>query len=200
MEAEIGESEDVASPTGRDHAFDVGSRLRQVRMQRSLSVTEVARLSGLTRSFLSQVENGRVSPSVASLQKIVTALDMTLSALFARPAESRPLVRKRDRPRLHYAGTGVDEELLSPSLAGKLQVMWTRIDPGGGSGYEDYTHDADEECIVVIRGGLEVTVEGQVYSLEEGDAITFGSRLPHHWHNAGDCPAECVWIITPPRY
>jgi len=84
-------------------------------------------------------------------------------------------------------------------LEGKFEVIYSQVEPGGGSG-ELYTHDSDEECLVVLKGRMEVNVGGQIYVLEEGDAITFSSRIPHGWRNVGSETAELIWVIAPPTF
>lgn len=180
-----------------DGEFDIGHRLRQVRTGREMTLSELARRSGLTRSFLTQVENGRVSPSVASVQKIASALGISLGALFTRPSDHNPVVRRHERPRLRYPVAGINDELLTPSMTGKLQVLYATIEGQGESGEELYTHEADEECIVVLSGVLEVRLAGEQYLLEQGDAITFSSRIPHGWRNPLHRKSECMWIMTP---
>ncbi|GAC1445718.1 MAG: helix-turn-helix domain-containing protein [Chloroflexota bacterium] len=181
-------------------AHDVGPLLRAVREERGLSVSELSRMCGLTRSFLSQVENGQVSPSFASMQKVVTALGMTLGDLFSQPRESDPVVRKNDRPKIHYPGLELEDELLVPDMKGKLQVMYSRVEPHGGSGEEPYVHNADEECVLVLKGALVINVNGTEHMLQEGDTITFCSRIPHSWSNPLAIQTECIWIITPPGF
>ncbi|HZU13828.1 MAG TPA: cupin domain-containing protein [Chloroflexota bacterium] len=181
-------------------SHDVGPLLRGVREGRGLSLSQLSRMCGLTRSFLSQVESNQASPSVASLQKIVSALDMTLGDLFQPPSEPNPVVRKAERRRIHYPGLELEDELLVPGMRGKLQVMHSRVEPHGSSGDEPYVHDADEECVIVLTGALEMDVDGIEYCLDEGDTITFCSRLPHSWRNPLDRTTECIWVITPPGF
>lgn len=183
-----------------EHAGDLGERLRGVRLAMGLTLKEVAARSGLSRAFLSQVERNRVSPSVASLTRIAKALDLSLSGLFAPRADGEGLVRSGRRARITYGTNRYVDELLSPSLSGHLLALLSTIQPGANSGDEPYAHDADEECIFVIEGSLEVTVEDETYKLRTGDALTFVSRRGHGWRNSGTKRAVVVWVITPPRY
>lgn len=181
-------------------SHDIGPLLRAVREERKLSVSRLSRLCGLTRSFLSEVENGQASPSVASLQKIVSALGMTLGDLFQPMAEPTLVVRREERRTIHYPGLALEDELLVPSMRGKLQVMYSYVEPHGGSGAEPYIHNADEECVIVLKGALEINVDGLDHYLREGDTITFCCRLAHSWRNPLDQTTECIWIITPPGF
>jgi mannose-6-phosphate isomerase-like protein (cupin superfamily) len=162
---------------------------------------EIAAATDLTESFISQVERDAVNPSVASLQRIAGALGVHLSHLFddSSGAGGR-VVRSKARARLIYPGLASSDALLSPDLQGKLEVLWAEADPGGGSGDQPYTHPGDEECVVVIRGTMEIHVGDERYILKAGDAVTFGSRSPHRWKNIGRGRLQAIWAMTPPSY
>jgi transcriptional regulator with XRE-family HTH domain len=180
---------------------DLGLTIRRLRESRQLSLKEVAARSGLTQSFLSQVERNLTSPSVASLRRVAQAFGVPLTALFQGPVvpENR-VVRRAERRQLIHPSRQWRDYLLTPSLTGKLQVILSVIEPGGGSGEEPYAHDSDEECVIILRGRLDFWVGSDRYLLEEGDSIVFESRIPHRNRNPGPEQAEVLWITTPPSY
>ncbi len=180
---------------------DLGLTIRRLRENRRLSLKEVAARSGLTQSFLSQVERNLTSPSVASLRKVAQAFGVPLTELFQGPVipENR-VVRRAERRQLIHPSRQWRDYLLTPSLTGKLQVILSVIEPGGGSGEEPYAHDSDEECVIILRGRLDFWVGSDRYLLEEGDSIVFESRIPHRNRNPGPEQAEVLWITTPPSY
>jgi transcriptional regulator with XRE-family HTH domain len=180
---------------------DLGSTIRRLREERNLSLKEVAMRSDLTPSFLSQVERNLTSPSVASLRKVAQAFGVPLTSLFQGPTlPENHVVRRKDRRQLIHPSRQWSDYLLTPNLTGKLQVILSVIEPGGGSGDEAYAHDSDEECVVILRGRLEFWVGSDWYLLEEGDSIVFESRIPHRNCNPGPDQAEVLWITTPPSY
>ena len=180
---------------------DLGSTIRRLREERNFSLKEVASRSDLTPSFLSQVERNLTSPSVASLRKVALAFGVPLTALFQGPSmPENHVVRRKDRRQLIHPRRQWRDYLLTPNLTGKLQVILSVIEPGGGSGDEAYAHDSDEECVVILRGRLEFWVGTDWYLLEEGDSIVFESRIPHRNRNPGPDQAEVLWITTPPSY
>jgi transcriptional regulator with XRE-family HTH domain len=180
---------------------DFGATLRRLREARHLSLKEVAARSGLTQSFLSQVERNLTSPSVASLRRIAQALGIPLAALFQGPVLPQDrVVRRSERRQFVHPKRQWRDYLLTPNLTGKLQVILSVIEPGGGSGEEPYAHDSDEECVVILQGRLEFWVGSEGYLLEEGDSIVFESRMPHRNRNPGPGQAEVLWITTPPSY
>lgn len=181
-------------------AATLGERLRAARLGHGLTLRQAADRSGLSRAFLSQVERGEVSPSVASLTKIAEALEIHLAELFLPPAQrTEGIVRAGDRVRMTLRPGEHWDEVLSPSLHGKLLVLQSTILPGAGSG-APYHHAADEECVLVIRGRLEVEVDGVRHELSAGDAMTYSSRRSHAWRNATADEVVALWIITPPNY
>ena len=178
----------------------LGDRIRGLRESRARSLKQLAAATGLTQSFLSQVERDLTSPSVASLRKIAEALDTSVATFFAGGTPNGRLVRKDARAELVHPKRRWRDALLTPTLTGKLQVIWTEIEPGGGSGEEPYSHDSDEECVVVIRGKLDFWVGDEHYALSAGDALTFESRIPHKNHNPGPGKTQVLWVTTPPSY
>jgi uncharacterized cupin superfamily protein len=79
-------------------------------------------------------------------------------------------------------------------------VLETVIRGGSGSGRAPYTHEGEEECVLVLDGELRVWLDGARYDLVEGDAITFPCRTPHRWENPGASDARVLWIVTPAGY
>jgi transcriptional regulator with XRE-family HTH domain len=185
-------------PDGDAEADNLGERLRELRMAQGLTQQDVATRSGLSRAFLSQVERNQVSPSVASVTRIARALNLSMSGLFARRENVEGIVRGDKRVVVHYGN--YQDELVSPSLSGQLLVLVCRVEPGASSGDELYSHDADEECVFLLEGTLDITVEHSTHRLLPGDALTFASRRGHGWSNPGTEPAAALWVMTPPRY
>ena len=179
--------------------LDLGPRLRALRRSNHLTLRELAARAAITESFLSQVERGVASPSIATVQRIARALGLSIAELFAeRPSSS--LVRRADRNRISYPGLRAVDEFLTAAPNGRLQVILSTIEPGGGTGEEPYTHDSDEEVVIVLEGRLDVWVGAEHHVLHEGDALTLASRTPHRNTNRGDRPCRVLFCITPPSY
>jgi transcriptional regulator with XRE-family HTH domain len=180
--------------------LQLGRRVRKLREGRSLSLKQLAAMASVSESFISQVERGVANPSVSSLRRIADGLDTSIGALFEGRQGNGSVVRAVDRLRLTHPQHRWSDYLLTPQSARRLQVILSVIAPGEGSGDEPYRHDSDEECVIVLKGRLEFSVEDQSYVLEEGDSLTFESRLPHWNRNPGTGETEVLWIITPPSY
>ena len=179
---------------------DLGARIRALRLARGETLRKLAAQAGVTESFLSQVERGVASPSIASVQRIARALGTSIAELFATDDRAGIVVRAADRRRVVYQGLGAIDEFLTRATDGRLQVIMSTIQPGGGTGDEAYTHDSDEEVVVVLEGVLDLWVGPEHYRLETGDALTHPSRVPHRNTNPGPGVARVLFCITPPSF
>jgi transcriptional regulator with XRE-family HTH domain len=179
---------------------DLGARIRHLRLARGSTLRQLAAQAGVTESFLSQVERGVASPSIASVQRIARALGQSIAELFAADDRAGIVVRAADRRRVVYQGLGAVDEFLTRATDGRLQVILSTIDPGGGTGDEAYSHDSDEEVIIVLEGALDLWVGPEHYRLETGDAVTHSSRIPHRNTNPGPGVARVLFCITPPSF
>ncbi len=179
---------------------DVGERLRVIRSLRRCTLREVAERAGLSESFLSQVERGRASASIASLRRIADALGVSIADLFQPGGLTQPRVlRYEDRPTLAFGILG-RKMLLTPRPLHQLEVFVGELDPGGSTGTEQYAHGDSEELFVVLRGTVRLELGDDLHELEAGDSIDYRSSTPHRISNAGDELAEVMWIISPPSY
>jgi transcriptional regulator with XRE-family HTH domain len=179
---------------------DLGARIRTLRVARGETLRKLAAQAGVTESFLSQVERGVASPSIASVQRISRALGTSIAQLFATDDRAGIVVRAAERRRVAYQGLGAVDEFLTRATDGRLQVIMSTIQPGGGTGDEAYTHDSDEEVVVVLEGVLDLWVGAEHYRLEAGDAVTHSSRVPHRNTNPGPGVARVLFCITPPSF
>ncbi|HUQ44249.1 MAG TPA: cupin domain-containing protein [Candidatus Limnocylindria bacterium] len=179
---------------------DLGARIRTLRLAQGATLRQLAAQAGVTESFLSQVERGVASPSIASVQRIARALGQSIAELFTADDPAGTVVRAGDRRKVVYQGLGAVDEFLTRGTDGRLQLILSTIEPGGGTGDEAYTHDSDEEVVVVLEGSLDLWVGAEHYRLEAGDAVTHPSRVPHRNTNPGPGVARALFCITPPSY
>ena len=193
-------SDAKSTPEAPPTEVDLGARIRALRVARGATLRQLAAQAGVTESFLSQVERGVASPSIASVQRIARALGQSIAELFAADESAGIVVRARERRRIVYQGLGAVDEFLTRATDGRLQVILSTIEPGGGTGEEAYTHDSDEEVVVVLEGVLDLWVGPEHYRLETGDAVTHSSRIPHRNTNPGPGVARVLFCITPPSF
>jgi transcriptional regulator with XRE-family HTH domain len=179
---------------------DVGERLRALRRLRRCTLRTIAERSELSESFLSQVERGRSSASIASLRRIAEALGVSIADLFEPGGLPGPRVLRRDeRPALAFGVLG-KKLLLTPRPLHHLEVFVGELEVGGSTGEQPYAHGDSEELFVVLSGSVQLELGGELFDLESGDSIDYRSSTPHRIANTGDELAEVMWIISPPSY
>jgi transcriptional regulator with XRE-family HTH domain len=178
----------------------IGASLRHVRRRRGLTLRAVAESAGVTESFLSQVERDIASPSIATLRRIAVALGTSIGVILDEAGPHGQLVRAADRRVVTYPGLAARDEFLTDGSDGRLQVILSVVEPGGGTGPEAYSHESDEECLIVLEGSLDLWVGAEHHRLETGDAIRYSSRVPHRNENPGPDTARILFVITPPSF
>jgi transcriptional regulator with XRE-family HTH domain len=190
----------AADRTAAAEALELGRRIRQLRREKKMALREVAEAAGVSESFLSQVERGLANPSVASLRRIANAIREPVGSFFIGDPPQGMLVRAGDRRRLIHSKGVLEDYILTPPTARSLQIIYCVVGAGEGSGPEPYTHPADEECLVVLSGRLDVGIGSQTYQLSRGDALLLDPNIPHSFANPGIEPATMLWVQTPPGY
>lgn len=182
----------------------VGEQIRDLRKLKGVTIPALAARIGKSVGYVSQIERNLSAVSISSLQEISDALGVQIASFFQAQApvpelEKGFVVRKGCRRKLEFIGSGITEELLSPSLTGQLELILTTIEPGGSTGEKDRVRRG-EEAGYVIEGSVELCVEGKHVMLHSGDAFTFARTGPHHCANPTDKNAVVLWVITPPSY
>ena len=181
--------------------IDIGDLLRSIRRIYGLSQRELAKRAGVTNGTISLIEQNSVSPTIASLRKVLAGFPISLADFFAGAVPQAPkvfftadeLVRIRGGSQLEFRQVG------PATTESRLQVLHEHYAPGGDTGAELLSHDG-EEAGVIIRGRIEITVGGQAAVLGPGDAYSFDSRIPHRFRSIGDEPGEIVSACTPPTF
>ncbi|MDO5630204.1 MAG: cupin domain-containing protein [Paracoccus sp. (in: a-proteobacteria)] len=186
--------------------FDVGARLRQLRIEAGLSQRGLADSSGVPHGQVSMIETNRSSPSVASLRKILGGLGLTMSEFFEpdTPAAQTVFFRPQDMrdltARLYStqdAQGRITLRQVGDARAHGLQILHERYDPGADTGDQMLEH-ASHEGGIVIAGEIEVTVGAETATLKAGDGYLFDSTLPHRFRNRSDREAVIVSACAPP--
>lgn len=174
----------------------IGTRLRQLRVRRQLSLAQVAKAVGVSLGFLSAVERSQMSASVGTLRKLARFYKTNILDFFD-PAEASSRLVKPDSRKVLEAGPGVRMELLAWGNT-VMEPHLFRIAPKSSSG-ESYTHEG-EEFLYVLRGELHISLQGEEYRLKAGDSFYFESATPHHWKNPGRTETFVLWVNTPPSF
>ena len=195
-----------ATSAGNDSGYDaeahIGGRIRELRKAHGRTLADVATAVGISVSYLSQIERDVSRLPIGVLKQIADTLGVHMHWFFHSghegPAEERDIiVRAANRRNLTFTGLGITEELLSPNLAGPLELLISTIHPGADS--EFYAHDGAEAGLV-MHGTLQLWVGEQHFELAAGDSFAFSSTEAHRCANRGAQPVKVLWVITPPHY
>lgn len=164
-----------------------------------MSARQAAELAGVSAAYLSRLENGRVSPTVATLARLVSAMGETMATLFQEPPGSHEsVVRRVDRHLMR--SRGVLDSQVTPGWAKRLEILESVVEPGQGSSSRLHTHGGDEECVLVLEGELDLWLGEERHHLGLGDSATFECRTPHRWRNPSSALSRVLWVITPASY
>lgn len=186
--------ETIASETAEQR---IGPELKRLRESAGLSLRMLADQAGFSASFLSQVENGVVSPSINSLGKMASALGVTLADLFSVESTSEAaVVRAHARPNFRSAWSKARIDALMPSGGSRtLEALMVALEGGGSSGKHPVTSNVDQFAMV-WDGRLTLTHAGEEIELETGDTVLIRARMPHRWHNPGHEAAQILIVSS----
>jgi len=167
------------------------SRIRELRLERGLTLNQVSERTGLSVALLSQVERGLTDPSLESLRRLAETLELPLFDLFRTDEPDRVAVIRHDERRRVASPRGKIVYTQVSRSGGQLEVLEAVMEPGATSSEEPWSH-ASEECILVLEGDLVVEVNGAEHTLGTGDSCHFHSSLPHRFLNPHPVPARFV--------
>lgn len=178
-----------------DHV--AGLRIKYLRKKKGLSLQSVADQIGRSVGFISQIERGLSRPSIEDIGAIAELLEVDYLSFFTAEKEQpshRFFVKSSERSTLDYRG-GISDELLSPSISGKFHMLLTEVAPGAKSS-DDQMKDVGEQGGFMLEGELEITVDGETFTVNAGDSFQFVSTTPHSYVNHGKKPAKIVWVFS----
>lgn len=176
---------------------NVGQRLRTLRDEQGLSLRALAEKSSLATNTLSQIENGKTSPSVSTLQQIAGALDVPMMAFFEVEDSHIHVAHTKAgrRPRAAFAH-GILEDLSAGMAQHKVEPFIVILEPHAGSGSQPIVHTG-YEFFYCLQGRFTYTIGERTYLLEPGDSLLFESHLPHHWQNVEAEPSRAILVLYP---
>ncbi|MFV0432473.1 MAG: helix-turn-helix domain-containing protein [Leucobacter sp.] len=210
------EAPTAASEQPAPSSDSLGARLRQAREAQGLTLRALAATVGVSPSLLSQVETGKIKPSVSTLYSLVSELDVSTDALLGREAHA-PRARAsseaqqpaRPRPGVSFYYQPAEE---NPTLEMDNGVKWERLAVLQGTDVEalrvTYTPGASSsiegrlmrhfgiEHLYLISGELTLQLEFDTHTIRAGDSMVFDSQRPHFFTNRAEVPAIGIWYIT----
>lgn len=172
----------------------LGAEIRRRRQAAGLGVSDLARLAGISKGFVSQIEHARSSPSLATLAAVALALGVPVAELLAGAAPGPERHRERDMPVVALPD-GVEVTLLS-TPADRFALVRLSLSPRASAGSRAHTH-AGEECAVAVRGSCTFEYGDEAFAVTRGDVLRFDASVPHRYV-AGARPCELLCVLTAP--
>ncbi|WP_420848946.1 cupin domain-containing protein [Phyllobacterium zundukense] len=182
----------------------LGTRLKLARQTRGLTLKALSEAANCSESLLSKIENGKASPSLPMLHRLVQVLETNIGWMFEESDGDEGIVfRAGTRPLIALdplrRGEGISLERIIPYSQGHLlQCNIHHIEKDGASAGP--IQHAGEEVGYVLAGEIELIVGERQFQLSAGDSFVFNSDLPHHYRNTGTERASIFWVNTPPTF
>ncbi len=175
----------------------VAQAVRRERRQLGLTIRALARQSGVATNTLSLIENGKVSPSVGTLQRVATAIGVPAAA-FLQAADGGNRwthVSQEERTPTEFP-YGSLQSLGSGMANSSIEPFVLRLSPDGGSGPTPIDHPG-MEFVYCLEGCIEYRLKDRPVRLEPGDSLLFEADLPHWWRNVGEGESVALLVLSP---
>ena len=177
----------------------LGTRLRDLRHAKSMSLSALAASSGVPPSTISKIENGQLNPSLVHAINLATALDENLGFLINRDSRHEldfSVVRGGRRAQIVLPEMALTlQDLHGDFEQGNLEARLGVIGNAAHSGGEPMRHDGEELCYV-LEGAIRYRVDDQTYDLTIGDSIHFKCSDPHSWENISQGVTRVLWVFS----
>ena len=175
----------------------IGQKIKERRQELKLNLRDLGEKTGLSASFLSQIENDLTEPSISSLQKIAVALKVPMFTFLSGGERPESIVRARDRKRLNFPNPHLQYELLTEDLSRQMAGFLIRLKAG-----ESHTalplYRTTEEMLYVLEGVLEIHLGENVHRLSPGDCIYYEGAALTGFNAAGAGDLLVLCVMTPP--
>lgn len=180
----------------------VGINIKRFREAKNLSLRVLAKKLDISASFISQIETGKVSPSLSTLKKIAECLGTTVGTILGEDnAQGNNLVMRADeKKKVFKLADGMTLQYLTNQEPFKQMVpLLFELEKGAFSGDQSYQHYG-QEFVYVLEGKIEITVKERKHVLAMGDSIYFDSSHPHSFKNLHTSKSRALWVDTPPSF
>ncbi|MBO5525787.1 MAG: helix-turn-helix domain-containing protein [Clostridia bacterium] len=177
--------------------MELGSKIKQLRQQLSLTQEELADRCELTKGYISQLENDLTSPSITTLCDILTALGTTLAEFFKEDEPEKVVFSKEEFIEKDQDGM-LRKWIIPNSQKNMLEPLLVELEEGVSTP-EDYPHDG-EEFGYLIEGKIDIVLGKKAFSCKKGETFYFKAEKMHYIINKGKTKAKFLWISTPPNF
>ncbi len=176
--------------------MDIGSMIREIRKRKNVTIPQLCEGTGLSKGFVSNIENNKTSPSIATLESIADYLEVPLAYFLLKKEDRMHVVRKEQREVSLFGKDNLKIEKLT--MHGGLRMKLVEMPPGSASGETLHSHEG-EECHLILQGKVTAIQGDEAVELTAGDSFSWKSCVPHRVINEGDEPALILIANYKPR-
>jgi transcriptional regulator with XRE-family HTH domain len=186
-------------------AYDIGRKLKQLRLRKKIALVDLGKHTGLSASMLSQLENGKLIPTLPTLARIAMVFDVGVDHFFFDRRRKRTFAITRQNERIRFPERpdaprpAYFFECLAFSAQDKsMQAYIAQFPKRRHEDTDEHFHEGSE-LIHVLEGTIELRYQEEAHTLRAGDSVYFDSAEPHSYCGLSKSPARAIIITTPPR-
>ena len=177
---------------------EVGATLQKLRLARGLTLDDLSRAAGVSKSMLSQIEREKTNPTIAVAWRLANALGIGIGELLTaekRPVDAIRVLDAHELPTLPGEHAGYALRILGPmELAGKFEWYELTLAPGGELASSPHDSGATEH-LTLLQGSLELEVRGEKKKLKPGATARYQADCPHAIRNPGKSDAKALMVV-----
>jgi transcriptional regulator with XRE-family HTH domain len=167
----------------KDLNLIIGNKLKDIRNKRNLSLEEVAKLTGVSKAMLGQIERGKSNPTVSTLWKIATGLKISFSLFIDENQEDLKLINQKDISPIIEDNDRMKLYPIFPFDANKgFEIFTIELEPACNHISTPH-NEGVEEYIIVTEGEIEIDINNKIFKLQKGNSIRFMANCPHSYKN-----------------
>jgi transcriptional regulator with XRE-family HTH domain len=175
---------------------EISKKIRDLRKEHNFTLKDLSERTGLSVSFISQIENGSSSLAITSLKKIADALNVNISYFFKAPETRNFLVKAAEEKTFKIEGSNSEFIRISGDFPSRTMESMLVIIPPEQTHGSRFNHPG-EEFVYVLEGGLIVTLDNTEYFVGAGYSIQYPSTILHSWKNPLKQNTKLICVITP---
>lgn len=179
--------------------MEIGAKIKELRIQKSLTQEELADRAELSKGFISQLERDLTSPSIATLMDILQCLGTNLEEFFSGTTREQVVFKKTD----YFEKVDVELKneiswIIPNAQKNMMEPILLTLEPGGST-YPDNPHEG-EEFGYVLRGSITIHIGSRTYKAKSGESFYFTSHKQHYISASDKSGAKIIWVSTPPSF
>jgi transcriptional regulator with XRE-family HTH domain len=176
---------------------ELGAKVARARSERGWSLAQLAQRAGMSPGAVHKIEKNGMTPTIATLMKIATALGKSVSYFVDEPEMTDVnVVRHGQRSRVYTSKQGLELRNFSGRYGGfAMAGAEATVEPHADSGPTPMSHPG-EELVIVQEGRMVFEVDGESHEVGPGDSIHFRALRPHSWRNPDGEPARAMWLVV----